>query len=98
MICRASSQVARKYNARILIDDAHSTGVIGKGGRGTASHFGLEKEVDMTMGTFSKTFSSLGGFVVGDRAGHQLSEASCSRADLLREPDARRRSLPHLHR
>jgi 8-amino-7-oxononanoate synthase len=50
------------------VDDAHSTGVIGKGGRGTASHFGLEKEVDMTMGTFSKTFSSLGGFVVGDRA------------------------------
>lgn len=61
-------QVARKYNARILIDDAHSTGVIGKGGRGTASHYDLEKEVDMTMGTFSKTFSSLGGFVVGDRA------------------------------
>jgi 8-amino-7-oxononanoate synthase len=61
-------QVARKYNARILIDDAHATGVIGKGGRGTASYFGLEKEVDMTMGTFSKTFSSLGGFVVGDRA------------------------------
>jgi len=61
-------KVSRKYNARILIDDAHSTGVIGKGGRGTASHFGLEKEVDMTMGTFSKTFSSLGGFVVGDRS------------------------------
>ena len=59
--------VARRHNARILIDDAHSTGVIGKGGRGTASHFGLEKEVDMTMGTFSKTFSSLGGFVVGDK-------------------------------
>jgi 8-amino-7-oxononanoate synthase len=59
--------VARKYNARILIDDAHSTGVIGKGGRGTASHFGLEREVDMTMGTFSKTFSSLGGFVVADK-------------------------------
>jgi 8-amino-7-oxononanoate synthase len=60
--------VARKYNARILIDDAHATGVIGKGGRGTASHFGLDKEVDMTMGTFSKTFASLGGFVVGTRA------------------------------
>jgi 8-amino-7-oxononanoate synthase len=59
---------ARRHNARILIDDAHSTGIIGKGGRGTASHFGLEQEVDMTMGTFSKTFSSLGGFVVGDRA------------------------------
>jgi 8-amino-7-oxononanoate synthase len=58
---------AREHNARILIDDAHATGVIGKGGRGTASHFGLEKEVDLTMGTFSKTFSSLGGFVVSDR-------------------------------
>jgi 8-amino-7-oxononanoate synthase len=58
--------VARRYNARVLIDDAHATGVIGKGGRGSASQFGLEKEVDMTMGTFSKTFSSLGGFVVAD--------------------------------
>ena len=61
-------RVAKDNNARILIDDAHATGVIGKGGRGTASHFGLDNEVDMTMGTFSKTFSSLGGFVVGDRA------------------------------
>ena len=61
-------RVAKKYNARILIDDAHATGVIGPGGRGTASHFGLEAEVDMTMGTFSKTMSSLGGFVVGDRS------------------------------
>jgi 8-amino-7-oxononanoate synthase len=60
--------VAKKYNARILVDDAHAVGVIGKGGRGTASHYGLEKEVDMTMGTFSKTFASLGGFVVGDRS------------------------------
>jgi 8-amino-7-oxononanoate synthase len=59
---------AKKHNARIMIDDAHATGVIGKGGRGTASHFNLEKEVDMTMGTFSKTFSSLGGFVVGETA------------------------------
>ena len=58
-------EISKKYNARILVDDAHSVGVIGKGGRGTASYFGLEKEVDMTMGTFSKTFASLGGFVVG---------------------------------
>jgi 8-amino-7-oxononanoate synthase len=57
--------LAKKYKARILIDDAHSVGVIGKGGRGTASEFNLEKEVDMTMGTFSKTFASLGGFVTG---------------------------------
>jgi 8-amino-7-oxononanoate synthase len=61
-------KIARKFNARILVDDAHAVGVIGKGGRGTASHYGLEKETDMTMGTFSKTFASLGGFVVGDRA------------------------------
>ena len=59
-------RIARKHNARILVDDAHSVGVIGKGGRGTASHFGLDQEVDLTMGTFSKTFASLGGFVVGE--------------------------------
>jgi 8-amino-7-oxononanoate synthase len=61
-------KAAKKYNARIMVDDAHAVGVIGKGGRGTASHYGLEKEVDLTMGTFSKTFASLGGFVVGDRS------------------------------
>ncbi|MBX7045264.1 MAG: aminotransferase class I/II-fold pyridoxal phosphate-dependent enzyme [Ignavibacteria bacterium] len=61
-------ELCKKYNARILIDDAHSTGVIGKGGRGTASKFGLDNEVDMVMGTFSKTFASLGGFVAGERA------------------------------
>jgi len=58
-------KIARENNARIMIDDAHSVGVIGKGGRGTASEFGLEKDVDLTMGTFSKTFASLGGFVAG---------------------------------
>ncbi len=57
--------IGKKYNARILVDDAHSVGVIGKGGRGTASHFNLVDEVDLTFGTFSKTFASLGGFVVG---------------------------------
>jgi len=61
-------KAAKAHNARVLIDDAHATGVIGKGGRGTASYFGLEDEVDLTMGTFSKTFASLGGFVVGERA------------------------------
>ncbi len=60
-------EIAKKYNARVLIDDAHSTGVIGEGGRGTASYYGLNSDVDMTMGTFSKTFASLGGFVVGER-------------------------------
>jgi len=60
------NKIAKDNNARILIDDAHSVGVIGKGGRGTASEFNLEKEIDLTMGTFSKTFASLGGFVAGE--------------------------------
>ena len=60
-------KLAKKYGARILIDDAHAVGVIGKNGRGTPSEFGLVKEVDLIMGTFSKTFGSLGGYVVGDR-------------------------------
>jgi 8-amino-7-oxononanoate synthase len=60
------NQIAKGYKARTLIDDAHSIGVIGEGGRGTASEFGLSNEIDLTMGTFSKTFASLGGFVGGD--------------------------------
>ncbi|MBL7997188.1 MAG: pyridoxal phosphate-dependent aminotransferase family protein [Candidatus Kapabacteria bacterium] len=56
---------AEKYGARVLVDDAHATGVVGKVGRGTASHFDLVHRTDMTMGTFSKTFASLGGFVGG---------------------------------
>lgn len=58
-------ELAQEFGARILIDDAHSVGVIGKGGRGTGSHYGIMDKVDMTMGTFSKTFASLGGFVAG---------------------------------
>ncbi len=58
-------KVAHKYGARVLVDDAHSVGVIGKGGRGTASHYNCTAETDMIMGTFSKTFASLGGFVAG---------------------------------
>ena len=61
-------KLAKKYNARILIDDAHAVGVIGERGRGTPSEFGLVKDVDLIMGTFSKTFGSLGGYVVGDRS------------------------------
>ncbi|MBI5402689.1 MAG: pyridoxal phosphate-dependent aminotransferase family protein [Ignavibacteriae bacterium] len=59
--------LCKKYNARIMVDDAHSTGVIGEGGRGTASHYGITKDVDMIMGTFSKTFASLGGFVASEK-------------------------------
>lgn len=50
-----------------MVDDAHGIGVMGKHGRGTAEHFGLENEVDLIMGTFSKSFASLGGFVVGEK-------------------------------
>ena len=57
-------ELAEKYKARVMIDDAHGLGVIGKGGRGAASHFGLEKHVDITMGTFSKSLASLGGYMV----------------------------------
>lgn len=56
-------KVAKKYGAKVMVDDAHATGVIGKGGRGTPSEYGLTEETDMLMGTFSKTFASLGGFV-----------------------------------
>ncbi|MCI0448794.1 MAG: aminotransferase class I/II-fold pyridoxal phosphate-dependent enzyme, partial [Chlorobi bacterium] len=56
-------ELAKQFQARVLVDDAHAVGVIGKGGRGTGSHFGIMDQVDITMGTFSKTFASLGGFV-----------------------------------
>lgn len=60
--------LARKYGARVVVDDAHATGVLGKEGRGTAEHFGLEDEVDIIVGTFSKSFGSVGGFMAAPRA------------------------------
>jgi len=60
-------QLAEKYNASVMVDDAHSLGVLGKNGSGTASHFGLTDKVDLIMGTFSKSFASLGGFIAGDK-------------------------------
>lgn len=59
-------ELAKKYGAQTLVDDAHAFGVIGKGGRGTASEFGLDDEVDLIVCTFSKTLASLGGFVAGE--------------------------------
>ncbi len=59
-------ELCEKYNASIMIDDAHGLGVIGENGSGTASHFGLTDKVDLIMGTFSKSFGSLGGFISGD--------------------------------
>lgn len=61
------SKVCRKYGARLMVDDAHATGVLGKHGHGTMEHFGLtSKDVDLVVGTCSKSFASVGGFVVGD--------------------------------
>lgn len=57
--------ICRKYNARIMVDDAHGLGIMARG-RGTAAHFDLTDQVDLIMGTFSKSFASLGGFVAGD--------------------------------
>ena len=56
-------KLARQYGARVMVDDAHALGVIGEGGRGTASYYGLEDQVDIIMGTFSKSLASLGGFM-----------------------------------
>ena len=57
--------LCKHYGARLMVDDAHALGVLG-GGRGTAAHFGLEQDVDLIMGTFSKSLASLGGFIAGD--------------------------------
>ena len=58
--------VARRFDAGIMVDDAHGIGVLGPTGRGTAEHFGLEDDVDLIMGTFSKSMASVGGFIAGD--------------------------------
>jgi 8-amino-7-oxononanoate synthase len=58
-------EVCKKHGARLMVDDAHALGVLG-GGRGTAAHFGVTKDVDLIMGTFSKSLASLGGFIAGD--------------------------------
>ncbi len=60
-------KLKKKYNARLMVDDAHGIGILGENGRGTAEHFGMVDEVDIIMTTFSKAFASLGGFVVGDK-------------------------------
>jgi 8-amino-7-oxononanoate synthase len=57
--------LCKKYGARLMVDDAHGIGVLGKG-RGTGAHFGMTKDVDLIMSTFSKSFASLGGFIAGD--------------------------------
>jgi 8-amino-7-oxononanoate synthase len=60
------AELARRHGVRLMVDDAHGLGVFGENGRGTAEHFGLEHEVDLVMGTFSKSLATVGGFVAGD--------------------------------
>ncbi len=61
-------RLAKKYNASIMVDEAHGLGVLGDHGRGTCNHFGLTNDVDLIMGTFSKSLASLGGFIAGDHS------------------------------
>ncbi len=60
-------ELKRRFGMRVMVDDAHGVGVMGAEGRGTAEHFGLEDEVDLVMGTFSKSLAAVGGFVAGER-------------------------------
>lgn len=60
-------RLAKKYNATVMVDEAHGIGVFGKGGRGVCNHFGVTDDVDLIMGTFSKSFASLGGFIATDK-------------------------------
>ena len=60
-------ELAKKYGARVMVDDAHGLGVIGKTGRGTGEYFGMEDDIDLIMGTFSKSLASLGGYVAGKK-------------------------------
>lgn len=70
-------KLCRKYGARLMVDDAHGIGVLGKTGRGTVEHFGLEKEVDIIMGTYSKSLASIGGFVAAsDEVIHYMKHTS----------------------
>jgi 8-amino-7-oxononanoate synthase len=60
-------RLAKQYDATVMVDEAHGIGVFGRGGRGTCDHFGVTKDVDLIMGTFSKSFASLGGFIATDK-------------------------------
>ena len=60
-------KLAERYNATVMVDEAHGFGVLGQNGRGVCNHYGLTDKVDLIMGTFSKSFASLGGFIAGDK-------------------------------
>ena len=60
-------ELKNRYGARLMVDDAHGLGVFGENGRGTPEHFGVEEEIDLLMGTFSKSLAAVGGFIAGER-------------------------------
>ena len=60
-------RLSKQYNACVMVDEAHGIGVFGEGGRGTCNHFGVADDVDLIMGTFSKSFAALGGFIATDK-------------------------------
>ena len=69
-------RLSKVYNAQVMVDDAHATGVLGPGGAGTAAHFGLTDDVDLIMGTFSKSFAAIGGFVAASSASSTTSSTA----------------------
>ena len=75
--------LCQKYNASVMVDDAHALGVIGENGSGTASHFGLTDKTNLIMGTFSKSFGSLGGFIAGDHEVINFKQNIANRAETL---------------
>lgn len=64
---KSITELAKKYNASVMVDEAHGIGVFGPGGRGVCHHYGVADDVDLIMGTFSKSFASLGGFIATDK-------------------------------
>ena len=70
-------ELKRKYNCSIMVDEAHGIGVFGRNGRGVCDHFGLTDEVDLIMGTFSKSLASIGGFIAGDKDTINFLKHSC---------------------
>ncbi|HHU49381.1 MAG: aminotransferase class I/II-fold pyridoxal phosphate-dependent enzyme [Caldicoprobacterales bacterium] len=71
------TNLARKYNAAVIVDDAHSIGVLGENGKGTEEHYGLQNEVDIVTGTFSKSFACVGGFAASSREVIRFLKATC---------------------
>ncbi|HCS72714.1 MAG TPA: hypothetical protein DIW17_02425 [Clostridiales bacterium] len=71
------SRLAKKYNAAVIVDDAHSIGVLGENGRGTEEHYGMDNSVDVLTGTFSKSFACVGGFAATSKEVVRFLKASC---------------------